>query len=71
MASKNAIVRCSKICKYILSVITSGIFNSPHYKAETSEFDNKSNGYSISTGKCWTLKMSKEDETTPGPIYDT
>ena len=23
------------------------------------------------TGKCWTLKMSKEDETTPGPVYST
>ena len=44
---------------------------SPHYKAEVSEFDSKSNGFSISTGKCWTLKTSKRDETNPGPIYET
>ena len=25
----------------------------------------------MSTGKKWTLKMSKEDETTPGPAYQT
>ena len=25
----------------------------------------------MSTGKTWTLKMSKEDETTPGPVYQT
>ena len=25
----------------------------------------------MSTGKKWTLKMSKADETTPGPVYDT
>ena len=24
----------------------------------------------MSTGKCWTLKMSKEDQTTPGPNYE-
>ena len=25
----------------------------------------------MGTGKCWTLKDSKEDEQTPGPIYQT
>ena len=28
-------------------------------------------GFTMSTGKCWTLKLSKEDETTPGPVYQT
>ena len=28
-------------------------------------------GYHITSGKCWTLKMAKEDETTPGPVYQT
>jgi len=43
----------------------------PHYKAEVSEFDNKTNGYTMSSGRKWTLKTSKKNETTPGPIYDT
>ena len=43
---------------------------SPHYQAEPSEFDIKK-GFSITFGKCWTLKMDKQDETTPGPVYDT
>lgn len=46
------------------------VLHSPHYKAEKSEFDVRK-GFSITHGKCWTLKMDKEDETTPGPIYDT
>ena len=46
------------------------ILCSPHYKAEPSEFDER-RGFSITKGKCWTLKMSKDDETTPGPVYDT
>ena len=25
----------------------------------------------MSTGKTWTLKLSKDDETTPGPAYQT
>lgn len=28
-------------------------------------------GFSMTQGKKWTLKDSKEDETTPGPKYDT
>jgi hypothetical protein len=34
-------------------------------------FDDTEKGFHISTGKKWTLKMSKEDETTPGPVYRT
>lgn len=25
----------------------------------------------MTRGKCWTLKITKEDETTPGPVYET
>jgi len=25
----------------------------------------------MSSGKCWTLHLEKEDETTPGPAYST
>ena len=58
-------------CPAVTKLIFILIFVRPHYKAEVSEFDNKLNGYSISSGRCWTLKTSKKDETTPGPIYDT
>lgn len=27
-------------------------------------------GTGMFTGRRWTLKMSKKDETTPGPAYD-
>ena len=43
----------------------------PNQYDKVSEFDNKTNGFSISTGKKWTLKISKQDETTPGPVYST
>ena len=40
------------------------------YAFDHSSFDKtKEKGFSMSTGKTWTLKMSKEDETTPGPVY--
>jgi len=45
--------------------------NIPHYAAEPSEFNDKTRGFSVTHGKCWTLKLTKEDETTPGPIYNT
>lgn len=28
-------------------------------------------GFSMSSGKCWTLHLEKDDETTPGPAYST
>ena len=75
---RNETASSSKMCKLIntrshlwLRLIFILIFVRPHYKAEVSEFDNKLNGFSISSGNCWTLKTSKKDETTPGPIYDT
>ena len=43
----------------------------PNFYESKSEFDNRNTGYSMTTGKKWTLKMSKEDETTPGPVYET
>ena len=44
--------------------------NLPTQYHDHSSFDKtKTHGFSMSTGKTWTLKMSKEDETTPGPVY--
>jgi hypothetical protein len=40
------------------------------YQKVTTSIDSKA-GFSITLGKKWTLKDSKEDETTPGPIYNT
>lgn len=45
--------------------------NVPSQYANQNFIDDKLAGFSMSTGKKWTLKMSKEDETTPGPAYDT
>ena len=40
------------------------------YYENHSSFDKtKESGFTMCTGKKWTLKMSKEDETTPGPAY--
>ena len=44
--------------------------NLPTQYFDHSSFDKtKESGFTMSTGKKWTLKMSKEDETTPGPVY--
>lgn len=43
---------------------------SPLYEKGRSEFDEK-RGFDMTRGKCWTLKITKEDETTPGPVYET
>lgn len=40
------------------------------YVGDQKEFDNKGRHH-ITSGKCWTLKMSKEDEQNPGPAYQT
>lgn len=46
--------------------------NIPTQYYDHSSFDKtKEMGFTMSTGKKWTLKMSKEDETTPGPVYQT
>ena len=42
-----------------------------YIKNHSQALFKKNGGYSISSGKCWTLKMDKEDETTPGPVYQT
>ena len=59
------------MCKFKITITNHDVLCSPHYKAEVSEFDNKTNGYTMSSGRKWTLKTSKKNETTPGPIYDT
>ena len=41
------------------------------YHDHTSFDKTKESGYTMSTGKKWTLKLTKEDETTPGPVYQT
>ena len=40
------------------------------YVTKFKEYD-QSGRHHITSGKCWTLKMAKEDETTPGPAYQT
>lgn len=46
--------------------------NLPMQYFDHSSFDKtKESGFTMTTGKRWTLKMSKEDETTPGPVYQT
>ena len=46
--------------------------NLPTQYFDHSAFDKtKESGFTMSTGKRWTLKMSKDDETTPGPVYQT
>ena len=37
----------------------------------SKHFLDEEKGHHITRGKKWTLKMSKEDQTTPGPAYDT
>ena len=44
---------------------------SPVYEAKRSDFDDKSRGFDMTRGKCWTLKITKNDQTTPGPVYET
>lgn len=39
------------------------------YQQQTSSIE-KLGGFSITSSKKWTLKDSKEDETTPGPKYE-
>lgn len=65
----------SKICKFtcthsLLSLIGVFLWTRPT-QYYNPEFADKFAGFSMSTGKKWTLKMSKDDETTPGPAYDT
>ena len=37
-----------------------------------SSFDKtRKKGFSMSTGKKWTLNIDKRDDVNPGPIYDT
>ena len=44
---------------------------SPVYEAKKSDFEDKARGFDMTRGKCWTLKITKNDETTPGPVYET
>ena len=43
----------------------------PSQYGDKSQFNDKKRGFSMTTGKAWTLKDSKADETTPGPVYQT
>ena len=45
--------------------------NVPNQYNTRGFIEDPRHGFTMSTGKCWTLKMSKEDETTPGPAYNT
>ena len=38
---------------------------------QNNSFLDGAKGFSMSSGKCWTLHLEKEDETTPGPAYST
>ena len=40
------------------------------YVKKYNEYDKRGKHH-ITSGKCWTLKISKQDETTPGPAYQT
>ena len=83
MASKNATESISKMCKLLtlhsITFFLGGKFITirsvscyrPVYEAKKSDFEDPTRGFDMTRGKCWTLKITKEDQTTPGPVYET
>ena len=59
-----------KIYRQLITVRSISCY-SPVYEPKKSDFEDGTKGFDMTRGKCWTLKITKEDQTTPGPVYET